>query len=273
MENKEKELERLMDELTAQDCCVAFSGGVDSSLILKMAVESARKHGTKVTAVTFDTVLHPAADIDYARKSARALGADHQVIRVNELEEPRILENPPDRCYLCKKMLFEKLLAFARKRGVSAVMEGTNHDDEGQYRPGMKAVEELGIRSPLREAGISKREVRMLAEKMGIPAADRPSAPCLATRLPYGTRIDTELLKKIDEGETYVRELGFRNVRLRLHDKMLRLEVDRKDFMKLIKEAHQICSRLKEMGFSYITLDLEGFRSGSMDEQKSRKNT
>lgn len=264
--NKEAKLKQLMEELTEKDCCVAFSGGVDSSLLLKLAVDASEKHDTKVTAVTFETALHPAADLTFAKKSAKEMGAEHFVIFVNELDEPKILNNPPERCYLCKRMLFEKLLDFAKSRGISLVMEGTNQEDEGQYRPGIKAVDELGIRSPLRETGFSKREVRLLAAELGVPAADRPSAPCLATRLPYGTRIDPALLKRIDIGERFIKNLGFRNVRLRLHGDIVRLEVDRADFPLLLQRNGQICSRLKKEGFKYITLDMEGFRSGSMDE-------
>ncbi|MGI6006157.1 MAG: ATP-dependent sacrificial sulfur transferase LarE [Ruminococcus sp.] len=266
LESKRKRLERMMDEITGKDCCVAFSGGVDSSLILKTAVMAAGKKGSKVAAVTFDTALHPAADISFARETAGQMGADHYVITVNELEEPEILNNPVNRCYLCKRMLFGKLLEFASDHGFSVVLEGTNKDDEGQYRPGIQAVEELGIVSPLRQLGFSKTEVRALAAELGIAAADRPSAPCLATRLPYGTRIDADILEKIDRGENFVRKLGFRNVRLRLHGDIVRLEVDREDFPMLIEKAELICCQLKKTGFSYITMDLEGFRSGSMDE-------
>ena len=270
LENKEKKLLEQMDDLTGQDCCVAFSGGVDSSLLLRLAMDAAAKNGTRVAAVTFDTVLHPAADMDFAAKAAQSMGAEYHVIRVNELEEPRILENPKDRCYLCKRLLFGKLREFASRKKFPVLLEGTNLDDEKQYRPGIKAVEELGIHSPLRKAGLSKAEVRAMAAARGVLSANRPSAPCLATRLPYGTRIEKEVLDRIDQGEQFLRSLGFTDVRLRLHGEIVRLEVDKKEFPDMIVRAEEVCRHLKEMGFSYITLDLEGFRSGSMDERTEK---
>ena len=271
MENKkEKKLLEQMKDLTRQDCCVAFSGGADSSLLLRLGMDAAEKTGTRVAAVTFDTVLHPAADMDFAAKTARSMGAEYHVIKVNELEEPQILENPKNRCYLCKRMLFGKLLDFASRENIPILMEGTNRDDENQYRPGIKAVEELGIRSPLREAGLSKEEVRAMAARRGVLSASRPSAPCLATRLPYGTRIEKALLDRIDQGEQFLRSLGFTDVRLRLHGDVARLEVDKKEFPDMLRLAQEVCNRLKELGFSYVTLDLEGFRSGSMDEKMQK---
>ena len=198
------------------------------------------------------------------------MGAEYHVIKVNELEEPQILENPKNRCYLCKRMLFGKLLDFASSENIPILMEGTNRDDENQYRPGIKAVEELGIRSPLREAGLSKEEVRAMAARRGVLSASRPSAPCLATRLPYGTRIEKALLDRIDQGEQFLRSLGFTDVRLRLHGDVARLEVDKKEFPDMLRLAQEVCNRLKELGFSYVTLDLEGFRSGSMDEKMQK---
>ena len=263
-ENREKVREMLAD-LTREDVCVAFSGGVDSSLLLKIALTEAKRHGTAVYAVTFDTQLHPSCDIQIAREVAGQMGARHQVIEVDELANPEILKNPVNRCYLCKKELFGKLLACAESKNIRRVLEGTNRDDDFQYRPGIRAVEELGVLSPLRVCGLSKQEIRTWAKELGITVADRPSTPCMATRLPYGTVITADILKRIECGESFLKTLGFRNVRLRVHGDIARVELDRESFHEAANRAEEILTALKELGFTYITLDLEGFRSGSMD--------
>lgn len=255
----------LMEEYGRQDVCLAFSGGVDSSLLLKLAADSAAAHGTTVYAVTFDSRLHPACDLENARKVAAELGGVHVVITVDELEMEEIRSNPPDRCYLCKKQLFGKLLEFAAQRQISVAMEGTNEDDLHVYRPGIRAVRELGVKSPLAEAGLTKAEVKALAAEYGISAASRPSTPCMATRLPYGAELNYKVLKQIEEGEALLRELIGGNVRLRLHGDVARIEADQERMEQVLALRKELTSRLKEMGFVYVTLDLEGFRSGSMD--------
>lgn len=264
---KKSKLNEIMTAYAREDICVAFSGGVDSSLLLKLAAEAARREGNRVCGVTFDTVLHPKADLEAAKSIARETGAEHRVIYVDELSNPKILDNPPDRCYLCKKMLFGQLLAFAGEQGIHRVIEGTNEDDLRQYRPGLKAIRELDIHSPLAECGFTKEDVRTYAAELGIPSANRPATPCMATRLPYGTRIRREVLKQIEAGEEYLRSLGFYNVRLRVHDDLARIEVDQQDFSGFMKAREEILSRMTGLGFAYVTLDLKGFRSGSMDEK------
>ena len=170
-----------------------------------------------------------------------------------------------DRCYRCKKYLFHILIEEGKKLGVSAMMEGTNEDDLHVYRPGLRAIRELGIHSPLAEAGMTKAEVRKLAEELGISVSNKPSMPCLATRFPYGTRISYEAMQKVDEGEAFVRSLGFYNVRLRIHNDVVRIEVDVNEIPRLLEYHEQIVAKLKKLGYDYITVDLEGFRSGSMD--------
>ncbi len=266
-EDKIKDLNGQMKLLASRDVCVAFSGGVDSSLLLYLAGKYAEEQESKVYAVTFDTQLHPAADLEVARQIARDTNAQHVVIHLDELENPQILENPPDRCYLCKKMLFEKLKDFAKKHQAEVVMEGTNQDDKSAYRPGLRAVRELGILSPLEQAGFTKEEVRAYARRCGLSVSDRPSTPCLATRLPYHTRIDRQVLSRIEAGEQYLREQGYYNVRLRVHGEILRIEVDRSEFERLVEMSGQVTETMKKLGFSYVTLDLQGFRSGSMDER------
>ena len=266
MDNRKiNQLKTLLAEYAMEDVCVAFSGGVDSSLLLVMACEAAKNTGKKVYAITMDTVLHPKADVAVARQVLAGTIAEHHVITLNELTIPEIQNNPVNRCYLCKKGLYRSMLSFAQERGISTIMEGTNEDDLHVYRPGIQAIRELGIKSPLAQCKITKEEVRKLAEQYGIVVADRPSAPCLATRLPYGAKIDLELLKRIETAEEYIKKLGIRNVRIRVHEDILRLETDVYAMDVILKKKDKVLVCLKEVGCPYITLDLEGFRSGSMD--------
>lgn len=267
LQNRREELVEKMAEYSQNDICVAFSGGVDSSLLLWLACREAEQTGRKVYAVTFNTRLHPKADVEIARDIASLAGAIHRVVEIDELENPEILDNPPERCYLCKKMLFTKLLEFAKGKGISVVLEGTNSDDLKVYRPGIRAIRELGIISPLADFGFTKPEVRAYAADCGLEVSERPSTPCLATRLPYYTRIEEEVLRRIELGEEYLRRLGFYNVRLRVHGDVARLEIDAADFQKCLEYKAQISEYIKELGFQYAALDLEGFRSGSMDEK------
>ena len=230
MEEKKERLKALLDEYTKGNACLAFSGGIDSSLILKLAQEAADRNGTKLYAVTFDTVLHPKADREIASRVARENHSIHEIISVDELKQEEIRFNPKNRCYLC-----------------------------------IQAVKEMGVKSPLMEAGFTKAEIRAYAKELGISVAERPSSPCLATRLPYGTEIDMALLKRIGEGEEALRNLGLKNVRIRVHGEIARLEVDSASFPAILEQREEVLSILKKVGVPYLTLDLEGFRSGSMD--------
>lgn len=270
-QSKEKKLKEILREYTKSHVCLAFSGGTDSSLLLRMTADAAKENETKVYAVTFNTVLHPSCDLKIAEKVAEEVGVEHEVLFIDELANPAICRNPKNRCYLCKKMLFEKLCAFAEKTGASVIMEGTNEDDLHVYRPGLQAVKELGVKSPLAEAGLTKEEVRLLARNLGISVADRPASPCLATRLPYGAALETGLLRRIEAGEQYLNTLGFSAVRLRIHGDIARIEVPAKDFPSILTQNTEIVSHLKKLGFLYVTLDLQGFRSGSMDEVLQKK--
>ena len=243
---KREALKQFMAEKAKAPVCVAFSGGVDSSLILKLACDTAKKTGMPVYAVTFHTMLHPACDLEIAERVAKELGAIHKIIQVNEMELEAIRTNPVNRCYICKHHLF-------------------NESDLHVYRPGIQALRELGVVSPLAQCGLEKKDVKAFAADLGISVASRPSMPCMATRLPYGTSFDMEVLKRIEKGEDYLRSVFGGNVRLRLHGDIVRIEVNADKFEKAIAERETICRTLKEMGFLYITLDLEGFRSGSMD--------
>lgn len=262
---KFEELKSEIRSLVKDGACIAFSGGVDSSLILKLAADASRELGRDVHAVTFETRLHPVSDVQVSKSVAKEMGAIHTIIKVDEFENKDLLKNPVNRCYICKKMLFLNLLDLAKENGLKYVIDGTNADDHKVYRPGIRALKELGVISPLAALGITKAEVREFASSLGISVASRPSAPCMATRLPYDTEISFELLERIENGEEFIKGLGFSVVRLRIHKDIARIEVPADDFMKLLGYREQIVSSLKNLGFTYITLDMEGFRSGSMD--------
>ena len=259
-------LARLLKE---GDSCIAFSAGVDSTVVLKLACIQAEKLGRKVYAVTFQTMLHPRADMELAMRLAKEYGAEARVLQVNEYEIPEIMENPPDRCFYCKDYLFRSLAEFARRKGCASVLDGTNADDKNVYRPGLKALEKHHVVSPLAECGITKKQVREWAAAMNLETASKPSTPCLATRLPYGTRLDGRLLKQIEAGEQYMEKLGLSPCRLRVHGEVVRIEVEPEAFSKLQDCREELTKYLKMLGFSYITMDLQGLRSGSMDETLS----
>ncbi len=265
LELARKSLEKAMEEYAAQDLAVAFSGGVDSSLLLYLACREAAKTGKTVYAVTFHTSLHAACDLEIAKRVAREMGAVHVVIEVDELEEAGIENNPQDRCYRCKRLLFTKLTEFAEEKGINLILDGTNEDDLHVYRPGIRALKELGILSPLANLHITKAEVKALAGGWGISVASRPSTPCMATRLPYGAKLERQVLERIEEGEEWLKEKIGGNIRLRVHGDTARIELDGGALKKAIEIREEITAFLKKLGFRYITLDLEGFRSGSMD--------
>lgn len=264
-EEKKQKLQEQMLVYAQGDMLVAFSGGVDSSLILKLAVQAVAKTGHKVYGIMVHTMLHPMGEVEDARVTAEQIGAEFRVLEIDELKGADILDNPVDRCYRCKKYLFRNLIEEGEKLGVSVMMEGTNEDDLHVYRPGLQAIRELGIHSPLAEAGMTKAEVRRLAGELGVSVSNKPSMPCLATRFLYGTRISYETMRKVDEGEAFIRSLGFYNVRLRIHNDVARIEVDVNEMPHLLEHCEQIVAKLKNLGYDYITVDLEGFRSGSMD--------
>ena len=274
--NKHIKLREQMEQFAAADVVVAFSGGVDSSLLLKMACEAAEKTRKKVYAAVVHTMLHPAGELEAAKEAAAKMGAVPCALYIDELKEAGIENNPEDRCYRCKKYLFQKVRELASEKGTSVILEGTNEDDLHVYRPGIRAVRELKIYSPLADAGFSKEEVRALAGEYGLEASSKPSMPCLATRFPYGARLTYDKLHQADQGEIFLRNLGFKNVRIRVYGDLVRLEIDKEEMGGLIAQKEKIIEYLKKLGYSYITLDLEGFRSGSMDihinqEKEGRK--
>lgn len=263
--DKVEKLKKMMMSYAETDIAVAFSGGADSSLILKMACEAAERTEHTVYGIFLHTMLHPAGEAESARKIANEVGAVFKVLEIDELQEADIEYNPQDRCYRCKKYLFQSVLKEAGKLHAGIVMEGTNHDDLKVYRPGIHAVKELGITSPLAAAGLTKEEVRRLAAEYGMSVSNKPASPCLATRFPYGTKLSDTVMRRVEKGEKMLKEQGFYNIRLRVHGEIARIEVDDRDLCTLVERRKEIISALKELGYTYVTLDLEGFRSGSMD--------
>ena len=240
---------------------LGFSGGTDSAYLLYAGLSL----GADVRPYYIKTQFQPEFELADASRLARELGVELVVIEADILAADTVAENPPERCYYCKRTLFSLLAERAASDGYTELLDGTNASDDAGDRPGMRALRELSVRSPLRECGLTKAEIRAYAKELGISVAERPSSPCLATRLPYGTEIDMALLKRIGEGEEALRNLGLKNVRIRVHSEIARLEVDSASFPAILEQREEVLSILKKVGVPYLTLDLEGFRSGSMD--------
>jgi uncharacterized protein len=262
MQTNVAKLEQFLAPLAPGGLCVAFSGGVDSAVILAAACKVAG--AGKVHAVTMQTPFHSPREPEAAAALAGEMGAIHRTITLDELD-PALLQNPVDRCYRCKGWVFTTIQTYAAEHGLATVLDGTNADDLGEYRPGLRALKELGVISPLAQLGISKAAVREMAAAQGISVAKKPSAPCLATRFPYNTPIRVESLRIIDELENYLKSLGPQTLRVRVYGDTLRLEVLPEDFPLLLEKRVEIAAKARAAGFLYTTLDLEGFRSGSMD--------
>ncbi|NLY56633.1 MAG: ATP-dependent sacrificial sulfur transferase LarE [Firmicutes bacterium] len=240
---------------------VAFSAGVDSTLLLKAAVTA----NSKVMAVTAVSALRPARVADEAKALAGLVGAEHRLLVTDELSLDGFALNPPERCYICKNNLCGKLVELAGALGYEMVAEGSNQDDSREYRPGMRAVKEWGVASPLAAVGLTKAEIRTLSRQLALPTWDKPSIPCLVTRFPYGTLLTRELLAKVESGENLLRELGFTDFRLRSHGDLARLEVSSAEFPQAVALKETIVERLRSIGYQHICLDLAGLRSGSFD--------
>ncbi len=243
---------------------VAYSGGADSTFLLKVAHDVL---GENVVAATALSPTYPHVEMENAKEMAKALGVRHVTITTDELSNPAFTGNPVDRCYWCKKELFSKLAVVAKKHKLDHVLDGSNRDDTNDFRPGRKAAREFGVRSPLREAGLGKEEIRRLSKKMGLRTWDKPALACLASRLPYGTKIAGKCLRVIDEAEAFLRSLGVTQVRVRHHGDIARIEVPAGEIGRVMqkKSRLRIIRKLKDLGYRYVTVDMEGYRTGSMN--------
>ncbi len=250
---------------------VAFSGGVDSTLLLKIAYEVL---GNQAVAVTAKSETYPVRELEDAKSFAKEIGAKHIVIETSELAIEGFADNPPDRCFYCKHELFSKLTSIAKENGLEYVFDGSNFDDRNDHRPGMRAAKQLGVVSPLKQAELTKEDIREISKEYGLSTWNKPSFACLSSRFPYGTKITPDKLVVIGEAEDYIRDLGFQELRVRHHDNIARIEVSKKDFGRIVEYADEITEKLKSLGFLYVTLELSGYKTGSMnytlsDEEKS----
>ena len=262
-------LEKLKNILAKLDnVAIAYSGGVDSNFLLKVAKDVLDK---KVVAITLNAMMHSEKEINEAKKYANEFGVKHLVIDIDNLEVDEFIENNKDRCYHCKKYVFNTIKNIAKDNNIEYVLDGTNIDDLGDYRPGLKALEELNIISPLKECNLTKKDIRVLSKEMGLKTYNKPAFACLATRVPYNTRITKELLTKIEMSEQYLADLGFNQFRVRVHENIARIEVGFDEIDKFfIKEVLKNTSnKFKEFGFEYVTLDMNGYEMGSMNKDIS----
>ena len=244
---------------------VAYSGGVDSTLLAKVAADTL---GDKATAVIASSETYPSSEVEAAVALARQLDLNLIQIHTDELDNEDFARNAPDRCFHCKTELFGNLKRIAEERGAAWVADGANSDDLNDYRPGSRAGECLGVRSPLREAGLTKSDIRRLSRVLGLPTWDKPSLACLASRFPYGSRITPDALARLDKAEAFLRGLGFRQLRVRHHDDIARIEVEAEDIPRLIEPEtrRKVVERLRSLGYLYVTVDMEGYLSGSMNK-------
>jgi uncharacterized protein len=269
LKDKYNSLQRILRELGK--VVIAYSGGVDSTFLLKVAVDTLGAEN--VLACISAGVAEPSNLLVRAEKLIEQIGARLEVIETDELSDPNFAANKTDRCFHCKSHICKVLIDIAKERGFEHVIFGTNFDDLDDFRPGNRAMKVFGIRSPLAEAKLTKQDIRQLSRQMNLPTADQPASPCLASRISYGLKVTSERLKQIDEAEEFLRSLGFVEFRVRHHDTIARIEVNPQDIEKVTTEPtrSQIIDKLKSLGFKFVTVDLQGFRSGSLNEPLSEK--
>ena len=265
MEKNTKKLYKIIEDLLKEKIVLAFSGGVDSALLLKIAT-SLRQNENDVVAMFFEAPSSTEEDLINAKNLANEMQVKLYVKNVDIFVDDHIINNEKDRCYHCKSHLFKQAIDLKDELGYGYVIDGTNTDDHKVYRPGLTALKNLGVVSPLNMAGFSKEMVRALASELDVSVAKRPSAPCLLTRFPYGTKITPAKLDRLEKAEAFIRNLGFIKFRVRDHYNIARIELEPSDFIKFIDKKDEVIREFKKLGFSYVTIDLEGFRSGSMDE-------
>lgn len=262
----DKNLDRLRSIVrSAGSAAVAFSGGADSTLVAKVARDEL---GDGALAVTIDSPLYPRGDLRWAKAAAKDIGIAHVLVRMDFLRDPSFSANPPDRCYKCKLTGFTEIRKVADERSLAHIFDGSNADDELSFRPGLEAKRELGVRSPLAEAGLGKKDVLRISKRLGLASHARAPSPCLATRVPYGDELTPRLLHRIERAEETLAAMGFANARVRAHGTIARIEVPREEVAELARGGRrdELVRLLKGMGFTYVTVDLEGYRAGSMDE-------
>ena len=265
-ETSERKLLSLRGVLSSlESICIAYSGGVDSTFLLRVSKDIL---GENVLAVTATSPTYPQRELDEAIASAQKMGVRHLLVSSNELDIPGFSENTTNRCYYCKHDLFRKLKAEAEKCGIKTVADGSNYDDTKDYRPGRKAAKEIGVRSPLCEAELTKDEIRYLSKELGLSTWNKPSLACLSSRIPYNERITEEKLKQVEKAEGILRDLGFTQFRVRHHNDIARIEFipDEMSLMNVSEMRLSIDRALKSLGFKYVTVDLKGYRTGSMNE-------
>ena len=271
LNEKQSKLEEILKSY--EKVAIAFSSGVDSSFLLAIAGKILNKKN--VLAITIQSEIISDEEINLANQFCKDRGINHKIVQISISEIPNFEKNPPNRCYICKKILFQKIIDVAAENGIEIVCDGSNFDDSGDYRPGVKAIEELGIQSPLKLAEMTKDDIRTLSMQMRLPTWNKPSKACLASRFAYNEPIMFEHLKIVESCEKFLQDLGIQQSRVRFHGsdskiKIARIEVSPSDFQKLIDAREKILMKFKIEGFNYITLDLQGFRSGSMNEILSR---
>jgi len=262
---KLKQLRQILHAL--KSCGIAYSGGVDSTFLSKVAYDVL---GENAVAVTATSSTFPKRELDDAKSFAQSIGIPHIIIQSEELDIKRFSDNPPNRCYYCKKELFRKIQQVTRNHHLNVVLDGSNADDQGDYRPGERALRELHIRSPLKEAGLTKQEIRTLSKSMKLSSSNKPAFACLASRFPYNVKITKERLEQVEAAEKYLFSLGIRQCRVRYHEHIARIEVGADELAAILTYASKIIKRFKALGFTYITLDLEGYRTGSLNEMLER---